>query len=149
MTIEIQEILEYIHDHIPITTHLEAYIKQYDENSISIGAPLEANINHRNSAFGGSLSAIGILSGWALLFVKLRQMGLQNRLVIQHSSFDFLKPATGDFEAISEFPSSKELDRFIKMFKRKCKARISIETKVYCGTEICGINRGVYVAVKI
>ena len=149
MNIEIQEILDYIHDHIPITSHLGAFIKQYDDESITIAAPLDLNINHRNSAFGGSLSAIAILSGWALLFVKLKQSGLQNRLVIQHSSFDFQSPATGDFEAVSKFPSSAELDRFIKMFKRKGKARITIKTDVYSGSEICGVNIGVYVAVKI
>lgn len=149
MKIQMQEILDYIHDHIPITSHLGAFIQQYDDESITIGAPLDANINHRNSVFGGSLSAIAILSGWALLFVKLKRCGIQNRLVIQHSSFDFLNPATIDFEARSEFLSSAELDRFMKMFARKGKARITIKTNVYSGSELCGVSTGVYVAVKI
>lgn len=149
MNIDIEEIQQYIHEHIPITSQLKAFIKHQEPGSISIGAPLAENINHRNSAFGGSLSAIGILSGWALIFVELKRRGLQNQLVIQRSSFEYLEPVTADFEAVSTFPSSIELDRFIKMFQRKGKARITIETKVLCGSTVCGVNAGVYVAVKI
>ncbi|MGL1888586.1 MAG: thioesterase domain-containing protein [Reichenbachiella sp.] len=147
MEIDINEILEYIHEHIPITAHLEASITEYSGNTLSVGAPLEANINHRNSAFGGSLSAIGILSGWALLFVKLKELSVSNRLVIQNSSFDFLAPATSDFVASAELPDSIEYDTFLKVFKRKGKARIKINSKVYCGSILCGTHTGTYVAV--
>jgi thioesterase domain-containing protein len=149
MTTSIEEIQQYIHDHIPITADLKTFIKYQDDNSISIGAPLAENINHRNSAFGGSMSAIGILSGWALIFIEMKKRGLINRLVIQRANFEFLHPVTDDFEAVSIFPSDKELERFIKMFIRKGKARLSIKTNILCNSKLCGINDAVYVAVKI
>lgn len=149
MNIDLNEILTYLHEHIPITAHLDASVKYYSGDAISIAAPLDANINHRNSAFGGSLSAIAILSGWALLFVKLKELGIKNRLVIQNSSFDFTKPVTADFEAIATLPSEDAYLKFVKIFERKGKARIKISSQVKCNSSVCGIHEGTYVVVKI
>ncbi len=149
MNIDLNEILEYIHKHIPITSHLDASIQNYSGDAISIAAPLEANINHRNSAFGGSLSAIAILSGWALLFLKFKELGIKNRLVIQNSSFDFLAPATSDFVSIAELPDSREYEKFLKMYERKGIARIKITSTVYCDSKICGTHEGTYVVVSV
>lgn len=82
MEIDLNEVLEYVHEHIPITCHFGVQLANYDGSSLEVSAPLKANINHRNSAFGGSISAIGILSGWALLFIKMRELGVRNKLVI-------------------------------------------------------------------
>lgn len=147
--IDIKEIQLYIHEHIPITADLHAYIKHRDSHSITIGAPLAENINHRNSAFGGSMSAIGILSGWALIFIEMKKRGLSNKLVIQRSNFEFLHPVTDDFEAKSVLPSNSKLEQFIKMFAHKGKARLTIETHVFCNSKRCGTNSAVYVAMKL
>jgi len=65
---------------------------------------LDKNINHRGSGFGGSLSAVAILSGWALLFIKMKELGMQTKLVIQSSNFEFTNPVIDDFEAVCSLP---------------------------------------------
>ncbi len=149
MKIDINEILTYVHEHIPITTGLGAGIKNYDGASISISAPLDKNINHRNSAFGGSLSAVAILSGWALLFIKMKELGLHTRLVIQSSNFDFSNPVTDDFEAVSQLPPTQDYERFIKTLSKHGRARIAVDSEVFCHDESCGSHQGVYVAVRL
>lgn len=149
MTTDISDILAYVHEHIPITTHLGAGIKNYDGESISISAPLDANINHRDSAFGGSLSAVAILSGWALLFIKMKELGLHTRLVIQGSNFDFSNPVTDNFEAVANLPHTQDYERFIKTLTKHGRARITINSDIFCRNESCGSHQGVYVAVKI
>ncbi|MFC5049443.1 YiiD C-terminal domain-containing protein [Rubritalea spongiae] len=148
--IRLDKVLEYVYEHIPITEHLDARLRKYDGEMLEVTASLEANINHRNSAFGGSMSAIGILSGWALLFIKMRELGLKNKLVIQSSQFQFLEPVVTDFVAISALPEAKDYQRFLKILERKGKARIRIDSSVYDHSgKLCGTHTGEYVAILL
>jgi len=143
------EITSYIHEHIPLTSHLGARITAYDGRSITISAPLKPNLNHRNTAFGGSISALGILSGWALLFLKLRETNLRNRLVIQKSKFDFDDPIDDDFKATCILPEPEIWDKFIKTLSRHGRARIAVLSKIEDSCGIGGTHEGVYVAIAL
>jgi hypothetical protein len=44
-----------------------------DPTSVMLRAPFAPNINHRETVFGGSASAVTILAAWALLYVRLQQ----------------------------------------------------------------------------
>ncbi len=145
----LKELTSYIHEHIPLTAHLGAVVEKYDGNEIEISAPLEPNLNHRNTAFGGSISAVGILSGWALLYIKLKEISLKTRLVIQHSSLDFIEPIDGAFKAICTMPESSEWERFIKTLKRHGKARITVESKIENSNNHVGNHSGTYVAILL
>lgn len=147
--VNLKEVLDYVQEHIPITVHLGAAIPRYDGSSLTVTAPLAENLNHRQSAFGGSLSAIAILSGWALLFVKLRELGIRSRLVIQKTEFDFLAPVTDDFESLSRLPTEQKYDRFIKMLTTKGRARLVVESEVTCDGQLCGTHKGTFVAVLL
>lgn len=149
MEIDLQEILEYVQEHIPITVHLGVTIESYDGVSLRIGAPLAENLNHRNSVFGGSLSSVAILSGWALLFIKLREEGIRSRLVIQKTEFDFSDPVTADFDAVSVLPSVGQYERFIKMLRRRGRARLVIPAEVTCEGKMCDTHQGTFVAVLL
>lgn len=146
---DISEVLKYVHEHIPITAELGAGIKSYDGTTVSISAPLDVNINHRNSAFGGSLSAVAILSGWALLFIKMRELNLKTKLVIQSSNFEFTNPVIDDFEAVCALPPQKKYERFIKTLEKHGRARITVDSEILCKGVCCGKHKGVYVAVNI
>ncbi len=145
----LSELTKYIHTHIPLTSHLGAVVEFYDGDILEISAPLEPNLNHRNTAFGGSISALGILSGWALLFVKLRESDLKTRLVIQRSSFDFIEPIDDDFTAICKKPSESDWIKFIKTLKRHGKARITIDSQISCLSGNGGNHEGTYVAILL
>ena len=51
-------------------------------DAVTLSAPLAPNINHRSTAFGGSVSTLAILSAWSLVNLRLRAEGLRSRLVI-------------------------------------------------------------------
>lgn len=145
----LSEITTYIHEHIPLTSHLGAIVESYDGNTISIAAPLTPNLNHRNTAFGGSISALGILSGWALLFLKLKETGIKNRLVIQKSSFDFQDPVDNYFKAVCTLPDPKVWEKFTKTLLRHGRARISVQSIIESSSGIGGIHEGAYVAILL
>lgn len=143
------EITAYIHEHIPLTSHLGAAVESYDGRTITLSAPITPNLNHRNTAFGGSISALGILSGWTLLFLKLKETGIKNRLVIQKSSFNFKDPVDDDFSATCALPDHETWDKFIKTLSRHGRARITVHSRIEDSSGVGGTHEGVYVAITL
>ncbi len=137
--------LAYIQQQIPITANLGVTITAFDGQKIIISAPLEANKNLHGTVFGGSQAAIGILTGWSLIYLKLKLLGIDNDLVIQKSSYDFTKPISADFTATCQLPPQAEFDLFITTLKEKGKARLSLTAEIESENGVCGIHQGLYV----
>ena len=142
----LDEITSYICKQFPIAVHLGANVELYDGKRVVISSPLAPNRNHTNTAFGGSVAALAILSGWVLLYLKLEEMGIKNRLVIQKSSFEFRKPIDSDFKAVCTMPEEKRWNRFIDTLKKHNRARITIYSKMEYLSGIGGFYKGVYAA---
>ena len=116
----------YLHDHIPLSKAMEVGVVSMADNAVILSAPLGPNINHRETVFGGSASAVAILACWSLLHLRLTAAGLESRVVIQRNEMDYLAPISGDFTARSYFEAGANWDGFVKMLGRKGRARISI-----------------------
>ena len=145
----LSEVNAYIHEHIPMTAAMGAWVESYDGRSVAVSAPLGPNLNHRNTAFGGSLAALGIVSGWVLLFLKLKECGIRNRLVIRKSAFDFLEPIDGDFSAVCSLPPEQEWEEFLHTLKRRGRSRITLQSEISGPSGPAGRHEGVYVAVAL
>ncbi len=142
------EITAYLYEHIPVTRSLGARVELHDGRSLRLAAPLAPNLNHRGTAFGGSLSAVGILSGWALLHLQLRERGIGARLVIQRSALDFAAPVDGDFTATAVLPPAPAWDRFLATLSRHRSARVTVTSTIACASGEGGRHEGTYVATR-
>jgi thioesterase domain-containing protein len=146
----------YLAKHIPISQALGAEVLKFDGDSIRVAAPLEPNLNHRNTAFGGSLATLGILAGWALVNFNLLELNLPCRVVIQKSEMEFLSPVDRAFEAVARKPETWET--FVKTLQRRGKARLELSSDILVsdqtGSDKSGSDKtvakqlGVYVAVR-
>lgn len=138
----------YLHAHIPITKAMGLKVTGYDGNTVRLWAPLEPNLNHRQTAFGGSVSALGILAGWTLLHIKLGESGDPAQLVIQHSETEYTGPIDRDFTATCGMPETGEWARFEQVFRRYGKARIHLESRIEAEGRVLARHKGRYVAVR-
>ena len=142
MTSELQEIL---HSEIPLTKAIGIEVSEYTGLSLTLKAPLEANINHKCTAFGGSLYSVAVLSGWGLIYLLLKQHDISGHIVIQESNTKFLKPVLTDITAECSFESTEQYERFIAMYKRKARARIQLQSNIACNADCNVIFKGSYV----
>ena len=145
----LDEITAFLHESMPITQRLGARVEAYDGDSVRLAAPLAPNLNHHGTAFGGSLSALAVLSGWVLLHLQLRERGIPTRLVIQRSVFDFAAPVEGDFTAASVLPTAAAWNRFLATLARHRRARVTVSSTLACASGVGGRHEGTYVAVRI
>ncbi len=145
----LDEVTQYLHEHIPLTRHLGATVAHWDGNTVRLSAPLAPNLNHRGTAFGGSLSALAIVCGWTLLHLALRERGVSHRIVIQSSKMDFAEPVDGDFTATSALPDPARWDRFLTTLRRHDRARIVVTSSVESPDVVGGSHEGTYVALRL
>ncbi len=82
----------YLLKQIPISQGLGISVTEASLDEILITAPLAPNLNHHGTAFGGSVSAVAILSGWALVYARLEAEGQFPGVVIQYNEIRYLKP---------------------------------------------------------
>ena len=140
------ELEDYIHGHIPLSRAMGVSVVSVEDDALILQAPLGPNINHRQSVFGGSASALAILAGWALLHVRLRAEGLANRLVIQRNITEYQRPILGPFTARATLEHPDRWKRFAAMLERKGKARVTVSAVLKQADQVVGSFTGEFVA---
>jgi thioesterase domain-containing protein len=115
---------------------------------VRLTAPLAPNINHRATAFGGSVSALGILAAWTLLYLRLDAAKLAARLVIQNNSMRYDSPITGTFHAEAALRDPGDWDKFVRTLQRKDRARIHAVATLSCNNVTVGEFAGDFVALS-
>jgi len=119
-----------------------------DERGVVLTAPLGPNLNHRATAFGGSVAAHAILAGWALVHLSLDRDGLEARTVIQKSDVAYLEPVHHDFEAYAPPVAEAAWKRFRRTLDRFGKARLRVRVEVRSEATVVARLVGDYVALK-
>jgi thioesterase domain-containing protein len=140
-----KELQALLHEDIPLTQAIGIQVEKFDGDSLKLCAPLSNNLNHKCTAFGGSLYAVAVLSGWGLLHLKLAELGLHGHIVIQESQVKYLKPVTEDIRAVATIAEGQNFERVVKLFKRKGRARLEICSEVMQGDEVAMTFQGSYV----
>ena len=138
---------KYLHERIPITKAMGVEVLEATVNGVKLAAPLSPNINHRDTVFGGSASAVAILSAWSLLYLRLVNENINSRIVIQRNTMTYEHPITGIFTASSVVCERSVWLRFITTLKRKNRARVKISAILHCNGKKVGEFGGDFVAI--
>jgi len=120
----------YLHEHIPLSSAMETRVRTATPLEVVIEAPLAPNLNHRATAFGGSVAALAILAGWTLVHLRLHAEGIDARSVIQRSDVRYLEPIEGTFDARAAEPAPDAWRRFLSSLRRWGRGRIRISVDV-------------------
>lgn len=147
-TQEARELEAYLHEHIPLSKAMQVSVVEADPGRVKLAAPLAPNINHRETVFGGSASAVAILAAWTILYVRLTREGLYSRVVIQRNNVSYDKPIAGDFFAIAEMIDDAAWQKFLKQLRRRHRARISVASVLEYEGQAAGSMNGDFVAIN-
>jgi thioesterase domain-containing protein len=137
----------YLHEHIPISRAMGIRVEHADLEQVSLSAPLEPNVNHRSTAFGGSCASLAILAAGTLAHLRVQQTGIAARVVIQRGATEYLLPIRGTFVATAGSPGDAAWDRFVRGLGRHGQARIELDATVTSDGVLVATFSGAYVAV--
>ncbi len=136
----------FLHEQIPLTKAMGVKLKSYGGSQLVVTAPLEPNHNHLGTAFGGSLSALTTLTGYAMLWL---QLGDRNaHIVIRESTIRYKHPVRGTLRAICQRPDETILDEFRTTFATMGKAHIKLKVHIEEAEQICVEFEGDFVALR-
>lgn len=136
------ELEHYLHRHIPLTKAMRVRVVAAEERRVVLAAPLEPNINHRDTVFGGSASALATLSAWSLLHVRLSAAGIRSRLVIHRNTMEYRRPIMGEFTARASLSDEHEWRQFVQTLRRRGKARIRVSSVVEAVDQAAALSAG-------
>jgi thioesterase domain-containing protein len=142
------ELEQYLHRHIPLSLAMQVTVLEVQPQHVILSAPLEPNINHRDTVFGGSATAVAVLAAWSLVHTRLVNAGVPSRLVVQRNAMTFAVPMTGAFTARSSLADDARWDKFIQTLARRTRARISVACELFCAGEEAGRFQGDFVALS-
>lgn len=142
-----QAVQQYLHDHIPLSKAMQVEVLSVKPDEVVLSAPLAPNINHKETVFGGSASAVAILAAWSLLHTKLKSTAINSQLVIQSNTMNYLLPINGTFTARSFIEGAADWSRFVRMLERKGRARITVTAVLEYEGQQVGRLTGDFVAL--
>ena len=144
-----EELEHYLHAHIPLSKAMEVSVLEVRSQLVTLSAPLAPNINYRDTVFGGSASAVAILAAWSLLHIRLTGEGIASRLVIQRNTMSYALPIDGAFTAVAPAPSAENWASFLRMLKRKGRARITAASELHFAGQVAARLEGEFAALGV
>jgi thioesterase domain-containing protein len=137
----------YLFKHIPLSQAMSIEVREASPEAVILSAPLGPNVNHQGTVFAGSASAVGLLSAWALLFVRLQSAGLQNPGVVANNTMTYYRPITGLFTATAAMIDTTAWQRFTATLKQNNRAKITLTSVLHCKGELVAELTGEFVAL--
>jgi thioesterase domain-containing protein len=120
-----------LHHDIPLTRDMGLKVLDWQDQQLRLHLPLDVNVNHKSTMFGGSLYCGAVLAGWGWLCLRLREEGIEDgHIVIQEGQISYPLPVTTDAVAICDAPSDKDWKKFLTIYKRYGRARLTLSTSV-------------------
>lgn len=141
------EVEAYLKEHIPLSAWMDIRVLEAGPDGVDIEVPIEPNLNHRSTAFGGSVAALAILAGWTLVHLRLRAEGLTTNTVIQSSDVRYDAPIHGAFRATTGPIEATAWQRFTKAIRRHGKGRVHLSVTVWADGGPAAAFSGAYVAI--
>ena len=124
-----RDLTSYLHEKIPLTQAMGVNVTEIGDRFV-LEAPLEANINHLGTAFGGSLHALPTLACYAVLWTLLTGAGIDCHVVNKHSSVEYRQPVRGRLRAVCLCPTPERERQFLEDLRRNKKARLEMTAVV-------------------
>ncbi|MBO0784282.1 MAG: thioesterase domain-containing protein [Ktedonobacteraceae bacterium] len=143
------ELQETLYHEIPLTRFIGITVQDYTSGALTLAAPLSQNINHKQTAFAGSLNAVATLAGWGQIWLLLQELNLAGKIVIQDSSTSYNKPVQQDFIAICHRPAQPDIDRLAKTLRQKGRARMELQVEIRSDATTAVTFTGRYVILGV
>ncbi|MFJ3482587.1 YiiD C-terminal domain-containing protein [Pseudomonas sp. NPDC090202] len=126
-----QSLEAVLHQDIPLTRDMGVKVLAWHDHQLRLHLPLGPNINHKSTLFGGSLYCGAVLAGWGWLYLRLKEAGIDDgHIVIQDGQISYPLPVKSDGVAICDAPDDATWDRFVKLYQRRGRARLVLNTRI-------------------
>lgn len=131
MEVDSQELVKILADNIKLYEHLGVEVKELSSHRAIFKVSLQKNLNHKGTAFGGSIYASGVLSAYALVLAGLKAYHIPTEnIVIAKGSIEYHRPVETDFEVRCAFEDLEREKAFYSELQQKGRVRSEIKVQI-------------------
>jgi len=77
---------------IPLAEFMQLQVQSFDGHQLRCKAPLSPNKNPHQTMFAGSIYSMATLTGWGMVFLQMKALGLQGDIVLADAQIRYLAP---------------------------------------------------------
>ena len=121
------DLVRVLHADIPLTAAMQLSLQSFDGKTLVFKVPLTPNVNDKGTAFAGSITSLGCITGWALLTLWSEQVFGHCQCAVYDAQFHFSQPLHGDFTATVSLPDMAHITDSIR---RKNKGKVSLDIEL-------------------
>ena len=122
--------LNAILDGMPPVRAMAIRAQSFDGEALQLHAPLAANVNDKDCAFGGSLASLMTLAGWGWLMLKSTEAGLAAEVYVADSRLRYLAPVFGDLHGSARLAPGEDWSVALRTLAERGRARVAMHAEV-------------------
>ena len=104
--------------------------ESFDGEELRLFAPLAANVNDKDCAFGGSLASLMTLAGWGWLMLKTAQAGQPAEVYVADSQIRYLSPLYADLQGVARLAEDEDWGATLRCLSERGRARVAMRAEV-------------------
>ena len=121
-------------------------VEGFEQDRLTLRAPLSANVNDKGNAFGGSLASVMTLAGWGLVTAQLAAAGQDADVYVADSQVKYLTPVYTDLQATAEVAEGASWETFLARFAERGHASVQLYSQVITDGQVAATLHGRFVA---
>jgi len=127
---EAQAFMAELQRDIPLAGFMQLETVAWDGHSLTLKAPLQPNINDKNTAFAGALASLVTVTGWAALMLWSREHLGACQVAVYESEIKYRYPISQDFSATAVLPDPEAMAAVALQIRSKGKARAHLQVAI-------------------
>jgi thioesterase domain-containing protein len=116
-------------------------LHQYTGRTLETRASLNKNINLHGTMFAGSIFSLATLTGWGMIFLQLKEKGLDGEIVLGDGNIHYHKPITMQPRALCNIES---LSGKFELLDKNKKCNIKLNVAILDGDNAVAEFSGVF-----
>jgi thioesterase domain-containing protein len=122
--------LQPLLDAMPPVAAMQVRAQALADGRLRLSAPLAANVNDKDCAFGGSLSGLMTLAGWGALMQALHAEGLAVEVFVADAQTRFLAPLYADLQAEAELPAAEQWATLLERLRTRGRGSCRLHARI-------------------
>lgn len=141
-----QQLEAHIRSQIPALRGFECRITDLGSHHIRVEARLQDHLNHKGTAFGGSLYQVAIVASYGLFLHLVHEAHIPTQdFVISKGELNYRAAVTKDFAATLNV-EPLEAQKFLQRLRQNGKADLWLNTEIKTDELLCAELRARFVA---
>ncbi len=118
---------------MPPVAALKPDILEWREGQLRLRAPLDANVNDKGCAFGGSTVSLMTIAAWGLVTLELEQAGAGAEVYVADSQIRYLKPVFEDIVVEAAFDAESDRSALAATLARQGRVGARLRARTLLG----------------